>query len=124
MAPIGEKQNIVLMVVKQGCRTMVGDKIDGLRWEGIETNQWRKVNGAYLRMKIWKNYQLISNSQWSHLSVIRTGFAIHLMEPQLSKGSGLKIILSKMGLTADDLLCVGDAPNDLSMFEFLDGQLQ
>ena len=39
------------------------------------------------------------------------------MEPQLSKGSGLKIILNKMGLTPDDLLCVGDAPNDLSMFE-------
>ena len=39
------------------------------------------------------------------------------MEPQLSKGSGLKIILNKMGLTTDDLLCVGDAPNDLSMFE-------
>ena len=61
--------------------------------------------------------QLIKNSQWSHLSVIRTGFAIHLMEPQLSKGSGLQIILKKMGLTPDDLLCVGDAPNDLSMFE-------
>ncbi len=29
----------------------------------------------------------------------------------------LKIILNKMGLTPDDLLCVGDAPNDLSMFE-------
>ena len=49
--------------------------------------------------------------------LVRTGFAIHLMEPQLSKGSGLKIILDKMDLTPDDLLCVGDAPNDLSMFE-------
>ena len=39
------------------------------------------------------------------------------MEPQLSKGSGLKIILNKMNLSVDDLLCVGDAPNDLSMFE-------
>ena len=39
------------------------------------------------------------------------------MEPQLSKGSGLQIILKHMGLSADDLLCVGDAPNDLSMFE-------
>jgi len=35
----------------------------------------------------------------------------------LSKGSGLKIILNRMDLTTDDLLCVGDAPNDLSMFE-------
>ena len=58
-----------------------------------------------------------SSSQWSHLSVIKTGFAIHLIKPQLSKGSGLKIILNKMNLSVDDLLCVGDAPNDLSMFE-------
>ena len=73
-------------------------QIDGLNWQGIETNQWRE-------------------SEWSHLSVVKTGFAIHLMEPQLSKGSGLQIILKRMGLTAEDLLCVGDAPNDLSMFE-------
>ena len=93
-------------------------EIDGLRWEGIETNQWRESEWCLSPTEdLEKITQLISNSQWSHLSVIRTGFAIHLMEPQLSKGSGLKIILSKMGLTADDLLCVGDAPNDLSMFE-------
>ena len=49
--------------------------------------------------------------------VVRTGFAIHLMEPQLSKGEGLKVILDKMGITESDLLVVGDAPNDISMFE-------
>ncbi len=93
-------------------------KIEGLRWEGIETNQWRESEWCLSPNEdLDKITQLIENSQWSHLSVIRTGFAIHLMEPQLSKGSGLQIILKKMGLTPDDLLCVGDAPNDLSMFE-------
>ena len=102
---------------------MVGYKIEGLNWKAL-----KPINGG----KEWclapdedleTITELINNSQWSHLSVVRTGFAIHLMEPQLSKGSGLKIILDKMGLTPEDLLCVGDAPNDLSMFEIAIGQL-
>ena len=63
-------------------------EIDGLRWEGIETNQWREREWCLSPNEdLEKITQLISNSQWSHLSVIRTGFAIHLMKPQLSKGS-------------------------------------
>ena len=53
---------------------------------GIETNQWRESEWCLSPNEdLEKITQLISNSQWSHLSVIRTGFAIHLMEPQLSK---------------------------------------
>ena len=93
-------------------------KIEGLDWKGIETNQWRESEWCLSPNEDLKRIEeLIASSQWSHLSVIKTGFAIHLMEPQLSKGSGLKIILNKMKLSVDDLLCVGDAPNDLSMFE-------
>ncbi len=94
-------------------------QIEGLDWKGIETNQWRESEWCLLPNEDLKRIEeLIASSQWSHLSVVKTGFAIHLMEPQLSKGSGLKIILDKMGLSPNDLLCVGDAPNDLSMFEF------
>ena len=88
------------------------------RGEPDETNQWRESEWCLSPNEDLKRIEeLIASSQWSHLSVIKTGFAIHLMEPQLSKGSGLKIILNKMNLSVDDLLCVGDAPNDLSMFE-------
>ena len=93
-------------------------KIPGLDWRGIETNQWRESEWCLSPDEDFERIQkLISDSQWPHLSVVKTGFAVHLMEPQLSKGSGLKIILERMGMTAADLLCVGDAPNDLSMFE-------
>jgi hydroxymethylpyrimidine pyrophosphatase-like HAD family hydrolase len=61
----------------------------------------------------------IASSEWSHLSVIRTGFAIHLMEPHLSKGEGLTVLFEKMGWSMENALCVGDAPNDLSMFEVM-----
>ena len=62
----------------------------------------------------------VSNSEYSDLAVVKTGFAIHLMEPHLSKGEGLKVALEKMGLTPEDVLAVGDAPNDIPMFQ-LDG---
>ena len=52
----------------------------------------------------------VSNSEYSDLAVVKTGFAIHLMEPHLSKGEGLKVALEKMGISAEDILAVGDAP--------------
>jgi len=85
---------------------------------GIESNQWRESEWC---LEPNEDLELIrsnlAESEWSHLSALRTGFAIHLMEPQLSKGSGLKILLERMGWSEKDMLCVGDAPNDLSMFE-------
>ena len=59
----------------------------------------------------------MASGPWPHLSVVRTGFAIHLMEPHLSKGEGLRVLFDRMGWSVEDALCVGDAPNDLPMFE-------
>lgn len=85
---------------------------------GIQSNQWRESEWC---LHPNEDLELIrshlAESEWSHLSALRTGFAIHLMEPHLSKGNGLEILLKKMGWSKDDMLCVGDAPNDLSMFE-------
>lgn len=93
-------------------------KIPGLDPKGIQTNQWRESEWClFTDEDLAAVTQHISNSQWSHLSVVRTGFAIHLMEPHLSKGTGMELLLEKMGWTTDDLLCVGDAPNDLPMFD-------
>ena len=84
---------------------------------GIQTNAWRESEWC-----LFKDEDLrlvtssIEQSDWSNLDVVRTGFAIHLMEPHLSKGSGLEMILQRMGIEASELLSVGDAPNDLSMF--------
>lgn len=96
----------------------LAQQIPQLDAEGIQSNAWRESEWCLFPSE---NLQLIeqkmAQSKWSHLNVIRTGFAIHLMSPALSKGKGLEVILEKMNLTSADLLCVGDAPNDLSMFE-------
>jgi len=87
---------------------------------GITTNAWRESEWCLFPDEDLEAItNLIANSEYSDLSVIKTGFAIHLMEPQLSKAQGLKVALEKMGISAEDVLAVGDAPNDIPMFELL-----
>ena len=98
----------------------LADEIDGLDPNGIATNRWRESEWCLFP---YENLETVTaamaTSPWPHLSVVRTGFAIHLMEPHLSKGEGLKVLFDRMGWSVDDALCVGDAPNDLPMFDLL-----
>ena len=98
---------------------MVGKKL-GLDSQGITTNAWRESEWCLFPDEDLNAInEIISNSEYSDLSLIRTGFAIHLMEPHLSKGEGLAVALAKIGLDASEILAVGDAPNDISMFEYV-----
>ena len=97
----------------------LGEKMDGLDPNGIQTNCWRESEWCLFPDEDLATVERnIASSEWSHLSVVRTGFEIHLMEPHLSKGTGLEVMFKKMGWSPEDLLCVGDAPNDLPMFEY------
>tara|TARA_B100000214_G_scaffold158185_1_gene113504 strand:+ start:179 stop:895 length:717 start_codon:yes stop_codon:yes gene_type:complete len=88
--------------------------------QGITTNAWRESEWCLFAdedLDAVNNW--VANSEYSELSVVRTGFAIHLMEPHLSKGEGLKVALEKMELSPEDVLAVGDAPNDIPMFQIV-----
>lgn len=64
---------------------------------GITTNAWRESEWCLFKdedLDAVNNW--VSNSEYSDLAVVKTGFAIHLMEPHLSKGEGLKVALEKM----------------------------
>lgn len=98
----------------------LAEQIDGLDSQGIATNRWRESEWCLFPTEDLDAIEAaLARSKWDHLSVIRTGFAIHLMEPHLSKGAGLKMLFERMGWALEDALCVGDAPNDLSMFDVI-----
>ena len=98
----------------------LAEQIDGLDPQGIATNRWRESEWCLFPNEDLEAVKAtLAESEWSHLSVVRTGFAIHLMEPHLSKGEGLKVLFERMGWSLEDALCVGDAPNDLSMFDVI-----
>ena len=95
-------------------------QIEGLDAEGIASNRWRESEWClFPNAPLEAVTAAVASSPWSHLSVVRTGFAVHLMEPHISKGEGLRFLFERMGWSPEEALCVGDAPNDLSMFEFL-----
>jgi len=88
--------------------------------KGITTNAWRESEWCLFADEDLDSVNSwVTNSEYSDLSVVRTGFAIHIMEPHLSKGEGLKVALQRMGIDAKDVLAVGDAPNDIPMFELV-----
>ncbi|GAB4379107.1 phosphoglycolate phosphatase [Methanothermobacter thermautotrophicus] len=51
------------------------------------------------------------------VEVYDTGFAIHLTDPAVNKGSSMEILLESMGLGMDDVMAIGDSENDLEFIE-------
>ena len=104
---------------REAAQWLAGE-IEGLDPNGIATNRWRESEWCLFPDEPLKAVSAaMAAGPWPHLSVVRTGFAIHLMEPHLSKGEGLRVLFDRMGWSVEDALCVGDAPNDLPMFALL-----
>jgi hydroxymethylpyrimidine pyrophosphatase-like HAD family hydrolase len=53
--------------------------------------------------------------QHNPVQVIDTGYAIHLLSPGISKGTGLVALAKAMGLAPDDFFAIGDSLNDVQM---------
>lgn len=51
------------------------------------------------------------------VKVVDTKFAIHLMDPGVSKGKALKIVADMLGVSLEDIVAVGDSENDREMLE-------
>ena len=49
------------------------------------------------------------------ITVLDTGFAIHLQQAGVNKGEALKIIAKEMGLSLSHMVAVGDSVNDIEM---------
>lgn len=104
---------------EDACR-WVAERLPGIDADGIATNAWRESEWCLKTGEDMEAIQAeLSTSPWSHLTVLRTGFAIHVMDPCLSKGQGLAQVLNRLDVAPEDVLAVGDAPNDLSMFDLV-----
>ena len=93
-------------------------QIEGLDPAGIESNRWRETEWC---LKEVDNYEAIrdaiAGSQYNELTVIPTGFAIHLCTPGIEKGTGVAAALEQRGIDPARVIAVGDAANDIPMFE-------
>lgn len=51
------------------------------------------------------------------IEVYDTQFALHLTDPQINKGSSLKLICQELGITSQDIMAVGDSENDIDFLK-------
>ncbi len=92
-------------------------RMDGFDAAGIESNAWRETEWClHTREDDEEMRRLLADSEWSDLCIVRTGFAIHLSEPGLDKGRGVRHALAARGIEAAEVVAIGDAPNDVPMF--------
>lgn len=96
----------------------LASQIDGLDPAGIESNRWRETEWC---LKEVDNYEAIrdaiAGSQYNELSIVPTGFAIHICIPGLNKSTGVEFALEQRGIDPSKVIAVGDAANDIPMFE-------
>jgi hydroxymethylpyrimidine pyrophosphatase-like HAD family hydrolase len=51
------------------------------------------------------------------VTVLDTGYAIHLQSPGIDKGTALEALAKEMGLLPSDFLAIGDSLNDIQMLK-------
>ncbi len=51
------------------------------------------------------------------VEIYDTQFAIHITDPEVNKGSSLKIVANDMGIDISEILAIGDSENDLEFLE-------
>jgi len=94
-------------------------QIEGFDVKGIESNRWRETEWCmYETGQEHLMKQLLSDTEWSDLEVVSTGFAIHITCPGVDKESGLRVALQQRGVDSRRVLSCGDALNDIPMFEY------
>ncbi len=55
--------------------------------------------------------------EYPEVEIMDTGFAVHIKNKRINKGTGLKRIAELMGLEARDFVAIGDSPNDIEMLK-------
>lgn len=98
----------------------LGTQIEGLNPEGIESNRWRETEWCLTEVEDWREVRdAIASSEWSDISVVPTGFAVHLTIPGHDKASGLRVAFEQRGIDPVRVIACGDAPNDIPMFDLV-----
>ena len=94
-------------------------QIEGFDVKGIESNRWRETEWCMIETGMEHQMrELLSQTEWSDLLVVSTGFAIHITCPGIDKEAGLKVALEQRGVDPSRVLSCGDALNDIPMFEY------
>jgi Cof subfamily protein (haloacid dehalogenase superfamily) len=61
----------------------------------------------------------IPESVWEKYTFVKsTPFFLEILDPRVSKGNAVKLLAEKLGIKQEEVICIGDGENDLSMIEY------
>jgi phosphoglycolate phosphatase (TIGR01487 family) len=91
----------------------------GLRWELDHTaNRWRETEVSF---PLDTEETLLRSIATDHgLEVVDTGYAYHVKDAGIDKGTGLRSLADILDLDPGSFVAVGDSVNDVALFESVD----
>jgi len=89
--------------------------------EGIELEllsaRYRFADVAFARKVDPDEVKAVAHAHNLPAQVLDTGFAIHIQDPAVSKGTALRGLMDEMELLPSEILAIGDSENDIEMLE-------
>jgi Cof subfamily protein (haloacid dehalogenase superfamily) len=65
------------------------------------------------------NIAKIPESFWEKYTFVKsTPFFLEILDPRVSKGNAVKQLAEKLSIKQEEVICIGDGENDLSMIEY------
>lgn len=102
-------------------------KVNFITFENIEYGIL-KFDGTVLKCIIIEDTDLvalklardeITEAFGEHLHIVSSGTNnVEIMQKESSKGNAVKRLAESFGITKDEVMCIGDSENDLSMIQF------
>ncbi|EMA43429.1 phosphoglycolate phosphatase [Halococcus saccharolyticus] len=87
-----------------------------LGWGSLDlVNRWRETEIAVSRDAPLAPLREIAVDHG--LDVVDTGFAYHVVSPDVDKGYGLSIVADRLGRDPAEFVAIGDSANDVATFE-------
>ena len=78
-------------------------------------NRWRETEVVVDRSQPLEPLEGLASE--AGLEVLDTGFAYHVTDPSVDKGTGLRTVCAELDYDPSDFLAVGDSVNDAEMFD-------
>jgi Cof subfamily protein (haloacid dehalogenase superfamily) len=66
-----------------------------------------------------QNIGNIPESFWGKYTFVKsTPFFLEILDPSVSKGNAVRLLAEKLSIKQEEVICIGDGENDLSMIEY------
>ncbi len=111
-------EDVFITADREAAQAVAEDYLEAgyeLGWGPENTvNRWRETEIAVAREQPIEPLRELAAERG--LEVIDTGYALHIKDPAVQKGDGVRTVAAAVGIDLEDAVAVGDSINDVSTF--------